>query len=195
MRFERHGRVAIVSLAVVLAQLIGFSAAWSIELTNPPTGSLSFRRGDTNVDGTVDLSDGTTTLRFLFPGGDAPECLDAADADENGEIELTDASFTFSFLFLGGSPPPQPSLECGVDSTSDPLNCFAYEACPQRQAAKKSFTDLDLNLNSGGVLDVELPVISEFDLSVTAGQTIEIETTNRTNGSDPSSIWWPSSPT
>ena len=69
---------------------------------------INFRRGDTNGDGQVDLSDGIATLTFLFTGGERPGCADAADADDSGNIDLSDGIYTFQYLFIGGAPPPPP---------------------------------------------------------------------------------------
>jgi hypothetical protein len=54
----------------------------------------------------------------------------AGDADDSGEIELTDAVLTAGFLFLGEAPPPSPGLfECGLDPTSDELDCLSSPPC------------------------------------------------------------------
>ena len=152
----------------------------------------TFRRGDTNADGIVDITDGVKTLDFLFLGGEGPSCLDAADSDDSGVIELTDASYTFSFLFLGGPQPPNPGLNCGKDPTTDFLSCAAQALCPIEVVFELPPDDVTkqpiephLSLSRGGALDVELSVISEIDLILPAGTTAEIETTNKTFGSDP----------
>lgn len=89
-----------------------------------------FRRGDTNSDGKVDISDGVATLLSLFAGGSPPACEDAADANDSGTIDLSDAIQTFQFLFLGGPPPPRPGpFDCGRDDTDDGLGCWIPSAC------------------------------------------------------------------
>ena len=83
-----------------------------------------FRRGDANLDGNFDISDGIEILRVLFLGGQTPECRDAHDADDNGRVQVTDAIASFSFLFLGGDPLPFPgSYRCDLDITPDELTC------------------------------------------------------------------------
>jgi hypothetical protein len=94
-----------------------------------------FVRGDSNSDGEVDITDGIQLLNFLFLGGVAPECLDAADVDDDGGASptITDAIALFNWLFLGGSPPEDPvplSAEygpdsCGPDPTPDAMGCLA----------------------------------------------------------------------
>ena len=91
----------------------------------------NFRRGDTNGDGGVDLSDGIATLTYLFGGAGQPGCQDAADADDSGTIDLSDAVYTFQYLFLGGEPPPAPGpRNCGEDSRArDDLSCENVGGC------------------------------------------------------------------
>jgi hypothetical protein len=91
-----------------------------------------FVRGDGNSDGSINLTDGVIPLLYLFSGGDAPLCLDAADTNDTGNIEITDAIIIFSWLFSGGAPPasPTPSSagylqeDCGVDETEDGADCL-----------------------------------------------------------------------
>ena len=95
----------------------------------PPAGG--FVRGDSNSSGSIDLTDGVVTLNFLFTGGSAPPCLDAADTDDNGALVISDAVITFSYLFTGGSAPvsPSPSAtsyvpeDCAPDPNDDGLDC------------------------------------------------------------------------
>lgn len=96
----------------------------------PPAGP-AFRRGDTNGDRRLDLSDGVRILGYLFLGASPLECLDAGDADDNGVLELTDGVRILGHLFLGGAPPPAPGpTVCGEDPTLDALGCAAFPSCP-----------------------------------------------------------------
>ena len=52
----------------VLASLLLLSV-WG---ATPAQAVQTFRRGDTNADGVVDITDGVTTLDFLFLGADSP---------------------------------------------------------------------------------------------------------------------------
>jgi len=88
-----------------------------------------FRRGDTDSDGTVQLTDAVVTLDHLFRSGPAPGCLDAADADDNGVLEITDAVFTLSHLFRSGPALPEPSAACGADPSEDTLGCEVFSGC------------------------------------------------------------------
>ena len=85
-----------------------------------------FRRGDSNADGHIDISDAIYTLSWLFLGGAAPPCLDAADFDDSGDIDISDGHGINVFLFLGSSVPPAPGpFVCGSDSTEDSLTCVS----------------------------------------------------------------------
>ena len=97
-----------------------------------------FLRGDANGDGAIDISDGITTLQYLFNcGDDCPlVCDDAADYDDNGVVEMADAILTFGFLFQGGEEPESPYPNAGVDSTEDGLSCGS-EISPVQIAAGK----------------------------------------------------------
>ncbi|MBI4605918.1 MAG: putative metal-binding motif-containing protein [Planctomycetes bacterium] len=91
-----------------------------------------FLRGDSNLDGGLDLSDGIRTLLFLFAGEAAPGCLDAADVNDSGNVDISDPVYGFSYLFAGGPAPPLPgSRLCGDDPTLDPLDCAESPSCPE----------------------------------------------------------------
>ncbi len=112
--------------------LCGDDRGQAFELLTGETIDLpDFVRGDSNGDSQIDLSDGVFVLAFLFLGGPAPGCFDAADSDDSGRLDLTDAVFLFGWLFLGGPAPPDPMPsvpeyapeDCGADPTPDTLDC------------------------------------------------------------------------
>jgi hypothetical protein len=89
----------------------------------------TFRRGDTNADGAVDISDGVKVLVWLFAGAGEPSCLDAADTDDNEEHQITDAIYLLQYLFLAGMAPPAPGPDaCGQAGTPSP-GCASYPPC------------------------------------------------------------------
>jgi len=98
-----------------------------------------FVRGDSNSDGSVNLTDGVIPLLFLFSGGPPPVCADAADTNDTGGIEITDSIIIFSWLFAGGAPPAPPApespgysfAECGTDPTEDGIGCGVTAAVCQ----------------------------------------------------------------
>jgi len=96
-----------------------------------PACEATFRRGDSNADGTVDITDGVVLLSALFQGGTMPSCMDSSDTNDDGTMDIADPIFIFQYLFIGGSAPPAPGPDdCGVDPTRDVLDCQAYDGCP-----------------------------------------------------------------
>jgi hypothetical protein len=94
-----------------------------------------FHRGDPSGDGRIDLTDAVRVFRYLFQGGEVPDCLDAADADDDGTLTLSDGVFLLRFLFRGGfppRPPGPPGAPCGLDreaGSAGDLGCEGYTAC------------------------------------------------------------------
>lgn len=93
---------------------------------------VEFRRGDTNEDGTSDVSDVVYYLASLFiPGAPQPGCYDTCDANDDGVSDISDAVVMLYALFLPGSDPlPAPGISCGVDPTPDDLECDDFSSCP-----------------------------------------------------------------
>ena len=83
----------------------------------------TFLRGDSNQDGHTDISDASFSLNYLFLGGPAPLCMDAADSNDDGRFDLSDAIAGLNSLFLGTGPLPQPTGAPGQDPTADDLGC------------------------------------------------------------------------
>lgn len=98
-----------------------------------PIEAAGFRRGDSNGDGRVDLSDAVALLLHLFRGGDTVHCQDAADANDNCRIEIADAIWDLAYLFGGGEAPPPPFPATGADPTPDALDCAEYPWPPVAQ--------------------------------------------------------------
>jgi len=95
----------------------------------PPVRIPQFQRGDSNADGTFDISDPVATLGFLFLGTKAPDCLDAADSNDSGVVDFSDAVYSLQFLFIGGPAPAAPFRDCGTDPVIDELDCLSYPGC------------------------------------------------------------------
>jgi len=98
--------------------------------------SSLFHRGDTDASGTIDITDAIFLLQHLFVGGQAPGCLESADAQNDGRVDITDAVAILTYLFRGGEPPASPGpppMPCGPDpdaaGSSENLGCLAYERC------------------------------------------------------------------
>jgi PKD repeat protein len=87
-------------------------------------GGPTFRRGDVDSNGVVEITDAVKLLGYLFLGGGTPECLEAGDTDNNGNIDITDAVTNLGYQFLGQAPPAAPGpLNCGPDPADPMLGC------------------------------------------------------------------------
>ncbi len=83
----------------------------------------AFLRGDVDLDGSRQITDPIALLDYLFLGGLAPRCHDAADATDDGALDLADAIAVLAYLFTGGNPLPPPLAAPGPDPTLDALSC------------------------------------------------------------------------
>ena len=86
-----------------------------------------FIRGDVNVSGFVDISDGISILLHLFANGQLV-CLEAADVNGSAAVDLSDGVAVFSHLFQSGARPPMPYPDCGVPEHVR-LGCAEFLAC------------------------------------------------------------------
>ena len=102
----------------------------TLEVVSSAPSAGGFTRGDSNMDGMIDIGDPIHTLGYLFGGAAQPPCLDAVDANDDGNTDIADAIHTLTFLFAGGAPPPPPYPGCGTDPTADALDCAVPRACP-----------------------------------------------------------------
>jgi hypothetical protein len=83
----------------------------------------SFIRGSSNGDSEVNLTDVIFALNYLFRGGPAPPCEDAADSNDDGKLDITDSINLLNHLFQGAVAPPPPYPGRGIDPTPDDLDC------------------------------------------------------------------------
>lgn len=96
----------------------------------------AFRRGDSNRDGKVDISDIVTIgnainqLKPVYRAGNTSlisPCYDAADTDDNGKIDINDATAIINFLYGSKVKPALPGPDTkGKDPTADTLRCQSY---------------------------------------------------------------------
>lgn len=89
----------------------------------------AFVRGDTDADGTITIQDPIYNLEYLYAGGDAPPCSDAADFDDSGAINLGDPLANLTYQYGYGAAPDYPFPDCGTDPTPDGLTCASYPPC------------------------------------------------------------------
>jgi hypothetical protein len=77
---------------------------------------VTFRRGDHDSSGSVDITDSLNRLGFLFLGTTPSDCQDASDFDNSGAVDISDSLNELTFLFLGLVTPPPPGVsDCGLD--------------------------------------------------------------------------------
>jgi hypothetical protein len=102
----------------------------SLTIEFPPAAG-TFRRGDSNDDGKVDISDGIWIISELFGGGPPAGCRAAADANFDHAVDLSDALYLIEYNFHGGSPPPLPFPDCGAvaSEAQAELGCDRFESC------------------------------------------------------------------
>lgn len=89
---------------------------------------VAFLRGDSNGDGSVDISDAVNILNVLFIGQGAIKCDDSADANDDGSVDISDGVYILNYLFAGGAEIKDPYPEIGLDTTLDNLDCKEYSA-------------------------------------------------------------------
>ena len=96
-----------------------------LKLGTEPDGEVeSFLRGDCNDDGSVDISDASCILNWLFLGGLGLGCLASANTNADSGADISDATYLLNFLFLGGPSPVAPYPDCGVGTQpTDVENC------------------------------------------------------------------------
>jgi hypothetical protein len=103
----------------------GFGVTDTVDAFAPGSRGSGFIRGDSNLDGRLDVSDAVFSLAALFLGGDPFRCEDAADTNDSGRIDISDPIFGLTYLFQGGPSPPAPGPELpGADLTDDALSCI-----------------------------------------------------------------------
>lgn len=100
-------------------------------LTFTPVDPVEFRRGDSNVDGSIDISDAMTILSYLFLSATSPPCLLAGDVNgDGGSINIADGTYLLAYLFASGPPPAPPFPECSTVPDSIPSDCISFGVCP-----------------------------------------------------------------
>ena len=127
---------ALVSLPANLLATVSLTATsvcgdvlpeQTCELTCIPPDT--FKRGDANADGALDIADVMFSLEAIFGGG-ASSCQDAQDTNDDGMLDISDPLLLLIYLYNGGTQPPAPGLVCGDDPTTDDLECPGSPGCP-----------------------------------------------------------------
>lgn len=90
----------------------------------------AFRRGETNGDDNIDISDALSNVGKLFLGLPSRVDCDAIhDVNGDGELDTSDPVTLLVWLFLGGKTPPPPFITCDSIEPRD-LECLESPCTP-----------------------------------------------------------------
>jgi hypothetical protein len=65
----------------------------------------SYKCGDANADGAINVGDAVYIINYIFKGGPAPAPYEAGDANKDGTVNVGDAVYIINFIFKGGPAP------------------------------------------------------------------------------------------
>ena len=92
-----------------------------------PSPEVRFTGGDTNNDGSTDLSDAVRIFVFLFTDGAQLTCEASADINGDDSLDISDGIALLTALFLGGQVPNPACSGTVPDGAS--LTCESAPAC------------------------------------------------------------------
>ena len=109
----------------------GLTATVTAAVFGPAGAGVEMVRGDCNNDAATNISDAVFLLTHLFGQGvvAAPDCEKACDANDDGSLNISDPVALLGSLFGAAVTPLPDPTSCGLDTTSDALDCGA-SACP-----------------------------------------------------------------
>jgi hypothetical protein len=126
------GEPVAVQVTIDAAPVAPLEIADGLLTCGPGPSREAYRRGDANVDGTVNVADAVFILEFLFLDGRTLPCADAGDTNNDNELDIADPVYLLSYIFLNGVAPEAPGPEeCGTDPDALPssLGCESYDKC------------------------------------------------------------------
>lgn len=92
-------------------------------------GTLThFLRGDTNLDGMLNVGDAIGLLEGIFTGT-IIACEDSADWNDDGALDVSDPISVLGYLFSNGPAPAAPYPNCASDPSHDQLDCNQANIC------------------------------------------------------------------
>ena len=90
--------------------LVGGSNYKPLILNSVPLGSCCQLRGNLNDLGTIDITDLTYLVSYMFRGGPPPLCFEHGDVNASGAIDVVDLTALVDYMFRSGpAPMPAPS--------------------------------------------------------------------------------------
>jgi PKD repeat protein len=117
----------VFTVTLIVTDNIGLTATATVTVV-VEKGGAQFKRGDANMDATVNIADAITVLGYLFGGGTTKlNCLDAANANDDAKLDIADAVKVLGHLFAQAGPLPEPFAACGIDPTA--IGCEKFTPC------------------------------------------------------------------
>ena len=108
---------------------MAFGSSWVFDGPSGAPDPVLFIRGDANADGSIDIGDPILILLYLFTGGNLL-CEASADINDDGVIDIGDPIGLLAYLFgHPATPIPPPFPDCGLDPTTDNLDCQTSPGC------------------------------------------------------------------
>jgi hypothetical protein len=84
---------------------LGSSTSYKINQGFQQNFATTYKCGDANGDGSVDISDVVFLIAYIFSGGSAPSPLLAGDANCDSAVDISDVVYLIAYIFSGGSAP------------------------------------------------------------------------------------------
>jgi hypothetical protein len=70
-----------------------------------PNYNFTFSIGDTNNDGSVNISDAVQIINYVFISGPPPLPHESGDTNCDGSVNVSDAVWIVNYVFIGGNAP------------------------------------------------------------------------------------------
>jgi len=93
------------------------------------SGLVNYVAGDTNADGSHDISDAVQSLQYLFAGA-STNCVAAYEVNGDSQVDISDVVYLLVYLFDSGATPVGPFPTCGPVSPGAAPGCDSFNACP-----------------------------------------------------------------
>ena len=90
--------------------------------------TATFRRGDANCDGSLNVTDAIVVLSHMFTNGSDLCCEMSADTNGDNTLNLTDPVYFLNYLFRAGGQIAPPGEDCGTVEQGA-LSCD-IQVCP-----------------------------------------------------------------